>query len=133
MPQVYIADDNHEFATFVAVVSRQAGWDAVTCENGRQLLDTLREERGPALVLLDINMPVLDGIEAIEEIVDLDRRLLVRFMTGGADAPIIAARMIASARDLTVGRNIFKPVSKARLEEILDEAATVLEPDAGNA
>lgn len=133
MPQVYIADDNLEFVEFLALVARRAGWSTVTCENGRRLIEALRMDLGPALVLVDINMPELDGIEAIEEIVDLDRRLLVRFMTGGAEASIIAAKMIASARDLTVGRNIFKPVSKAQLETILAEAADFLSAGNGEA
>ncbi|MDV7144504.1 response regulator [Tropicimonas sp. TH_r6] len=126
MPQIVIADDNLEFANYVATVCRREGWSVETCENGAILLETLRMGSGPALVLVDVNMPEMDGIEAIEWIVDVDRPLRLRFVTGGSDAPIVAAKMIASARDLAVGYNVFKPLRKEELQALLKEEAEKL-------
>ncbi|TLP55474.1 hypothetical protein FEE96_22385 [Parasedimentitalea maritima] len=50
-------------------------------------------------------MPEMDGIETIEGIVNQDRKLRLRFMTGGSEPSMIAARMIAEASDLMVGRS----------------------------
>ena len=81
---------------------------------------------GPALLLIDINMPLLDGIEVIEGIVEQDRPLRMYFMTGGADPPMIAAKMIAKARDLPVGKNIYKPLPKDVFVSILRQEAIEL-------
>eukprot|EP00558_Chaetoceros_sp_UNC1202_P014333 CAMPEP_0197258006 /NCGR_PEP_ID=MMETSP1429-20130617/80684_1 /TAXON_ID=49237 /ORGANISM="Chaetoceros sp., Strain UNC1202" /LENGTH=42 /DNA_ID= /DNA_START= /DNA_END= /DNA_ORIENTATION= len=42
-------------------------------------------------------MPEKDGIEVIEGLAEIDRPLRFRFMTGGADAPMLAAKLMARA------------------------------------
>ncbi len=127
MHQVFITDDNVEFADYLAAVCQRAGWSVVVCANGRELVERLRPGKGPALLLVDVNMPEMDGIEAIEGISDLHRVLRVRFMTGGPDSSILAAKMIASARELSVGQNIFKPLGKEKLLELLKAEAGELD------
>ncbi len=119
MQQLYIADDNAEFASYVEAVARQQGWSVVVCNNGRELVEEVMAGDGPAVLLVDINMPELDGIEAVEGLAGVNRQMRIRFVTGGADTTIMAAKMIARARSLTVGRNIFKPVGKKDLEAVL--------------
>lgn len=127
MNYLYIADDNTDFAKYVATVARSGGWTVVTCENGGTLLERLAAGDGPAFLLIDVNMPEMDGIEVIEGLAELDRPLRIRFITGGTDAAIMAAKMIAQARNLTVGRNIYKPIEKHDLTTLLHEEAEVLE------
>lgn len=127
MHQIYIVDDNTEFAEYLAVVARREGWTTDICTNGLELLDSLKKGSGPALLLVDINMPVLDGIEVIDGIADQDRPLRICFMTGGADPAMIAAKMIAKARDLQVGKNIYKPLSKSTFTSILQVESNALD------
>lgn len=119
--RLYVADDNREFAEFCAEVAQKEGWHVTICENGSDLLEALNQERTPALVLIDINMPVLDGIEVIEELGAVNRDLKLRFITGGPQSSALAARMIADARGLKVGRFLTKPISLAQLREVLAE------------
>lgn len=51
-------------------------------------------------------MPEMDEIEAIEGLAELDRPLRLRFITGGTDFAMIAAKMIAQAQSLIVGRKV---------------------------
>jgi CheY-like chemotaxis protein len=127
MKQLYIADDNEDFAEYLATVALQEGWDVTTSANGKELIKNLQSGSGPAFVLVDVNMPEMDGIESIEKMVDIDRPLRVRFITGGQNASIVAARMIASARDLTVGRSIYKPISMKEFKQLLAEEVEALE------
>ncbi len=127
MKKLYIADDNADFAEFVAAVANREGWSPVICVNGQDLVKKVAAGLGPALLIVDINMPEMDGIEAIEGLVDVDRQLRLRFITGGADAPLLAARMIAEARSLSVGRNIFKPLRKGDLISLLEMEERALE------
>lgn len=126
MLQIYIADDNIEFANYLAAVAQREGWKTDICANGRILLNHLSAGTGPAFVLVDINMPEMDGIEAIKGIAELDRDLHLRFMTGGDDTTIFAAKLIAQARNLTVGPNIFKPISLDDLTVLLRAQSKVL-------
>lgn len=103
------------------------GWEPVLCENGKDLVEKVSSGTGAALLIVDINMPEMDGIEAIEGLVDVDRPLRLRFITGGADAPLLAAKMIAKARSLSVGRNIYKPLRKNDLVVLLEKEERELE------
>jgi CheY-like chemotaxis protein len=123
MPEqkLYIADDNSEFADYLTTVAKRLGWTVEVCKNGNELLDLLLGEGGPAVVLVDINMPEKDGIEVIEGLSEIDRPLRFRFMTGGADAPMLAAKLMARARNLSVGRNLYKPIPMETLKRVLTE------------
>ncbi len=123
MPHVIIADDNKEFRVLLSMYCQRAGWTVESCANGAELMDLVAAGSGPGLLLIDIMMPVVDGIEAIERICAHDRPLRVRFMSGGDSAPLMAAKLIASAREMRVGRNIFKPVGRDQFLAVLDEEA----------
>lgn len=126
MPHVIIADDNKEFRVLLSTYCLRAGWTVETCANGAELVEVIASGTEPGLLLVDIMMPVLDGIEAIERICAQDRPLRVRFMSGGDNAPLLAAKLIAAARDMGVGRNIFKPVARADILRVLEEEAAQL-------
>ena len=123
MPErkLYIADDNFEFAEYLTTVAERQGWKFETCTNGNELLSLLFSGDGPAVVLVDINMPEKDGIEVIEGLSEISRPLRFRFMTGGADAPMLAAKLMARARNLSVGRNLYKPIPMETLKGVLVE------------
>ena len=59
---VLIVDDDPDIRTLYRLVLRQEGLEVVEAENGREALDIIDTE-APALVLLDIMMPDIDGYE----------------------------------------------------------------------
>ena len=66
-PRVVVADDEENIRTLVGSYLRAEGYDVVTAENGAEAVDLVRR-RQPDLVVLDILMPGIDGIEALREI-----------------------------------------------------------------
>ncbi|MFZ7093431.1 response regulator [Primorskyibacter sp. 2E233] len=75
----YVADDNIEFAEYCTQVARREGWTVEVAQNGSDLLDKLRQGKEPALILCDIQMPKLDGIEVEQKLPKINRKLRVRF------------------------------------------------------
>jgi diguanylate cyclase (GGDEF)-like protein len=67
---VLVADDDLDIRELVALRLRSAGYEVVTAENGRQALE-LVEGRMPDLLLLDVSMPVLDGLEVCRQVQDM--------------------------------------------------------------
>lgn len=57
---ILVVEDDHDMAEIIVRVLRQAGYATRTAEDGKQALQAV-EERMPALVLLDMLMPVMDG------------------------------------------------------------------------
>ena len=96
------------------------------CGDGAHLIDELHKETGPALLMVDIMMPVLDGIEVIDQLAQIDRELRVRFITGGPYSSALAARMMAEARDIAAGQFLTKPIHLEELRAILTMEATAL-------
>lgn len=75
MPKVLIADDNKEMAKMISeFLNMQEGYDVVKlCYNGKELLSYLELEQVD-LLLSDIFMPDLDGVQVLEELKDNARR-----------------------------------------------------------
>lgn len=64
---VLIVDDEELIRTMMAAMMKRLGCDARVAENGRAALDCLAAEGGRVrLVLTDIHMPVMNGVEFIE-------------------------------------------------------------------
>jgi CheY-like chemotaxis protein len=58
---ILVVDDDPGIARFIRMALESEGRSVVTALNGRDALVRVREQR-PDLVLLDINMPVMDGV-----------------------------------------------------------------------
>lgn len=67
MHSVLAVDDSASIRSLVDYVLGQAGFDVVLAEDGQEALD-YAQENSVDLVLTDINMPKLDGIELIKEL-----------------------------------------------------------------
>ena len=58
--KILIVDDEPNIASMLADVLTDAGYDIDTADNGRDALDAVHRDP-PDLMLLDVQMPVLDG------------------------------------------------------------------------
>jgi signal transduction histidine kinase/DNA-binding response OmpR family regulator len=125
--RILLAEDNKVNQKFATALLGKAGHDVEVAENGHQAVDAVRNSRFD-VVLMDIQMPELDGVQATRQIRNLDpeRR----------DIPIIAmtAHAMAGAREeyLAAGMNdyISKPVDPKLLFAKLDAVAAMLSPPA---
>lgn len=65
--RILIADDDPDIVRFVEVNLRLEGYDVVTAADGEEAIAVARENR-PALALLDVMMPRLDGYEVCQRL-----------------------------------------------------------------
>jgi CheY-like chemotaxis protein len=63
---VLIVDDNADIREIYDLKFRREGFETQTAEDGRRGLSAMRAKL-PDAVILDIQMPVMDGIEVLEE------------------------------------------------------------------
>ncbi len=64
---VLVVDDEEKIRNLVASYLRSEGFDVLTVDDGQAAVDAVRRHQ-PDLVVLDVRMPGLDGIEALREI-----------------------------------------------------------------
>lgn len=59
--QILVVDDDETIRTLVVLTLRDEGFDVATAANGRAALEYLAQGGAPALILLDMRMPVMNG------------------------------------------------------------------------
>ncbi|MEL6150179.1 MAG: response regulator [Chloroflexota bacterium] len=112
---VLYVEDNPQNMRLVRKFLKMAGYTLIEAETGGDGLDRAREEK-PALILMDINLPDIDGIEATK---------ILKREDGTAHIPIIALTANAMHGDkekfLDAGCDgyLSKPVSKGDLLETI--------------
>jgi len=84
MANICIAEDNSSMLNFLKMALQRAGHSVTTAENGNDALDVLRDNKNFDLLLTDIVMPGMDGIELSQKATDLYPSLKVMFITGFA-------------------------------------------------
>ena len=83
MTRILLAEDDTDMRRFLVKALQNAGHDVVAFDNGRSAYERIREEPF-TLLLTDIVMPEMDGIELARRATELDPDLKVMFITGFA-------------------------------------------------
>ena len=83
MPRILLAEDDSDMRRFLVKALENAGYEVLAFDNGQSAYDRIREEPF-TLLLTDIVMPEMDGIELARKATELDPDLKVMFITGFA-------------------------------------------------
>ena len=118
--RILVVEDNEINREIVEEVLKSEGLLVETAKNGEEAVEKMRGSKAGyySLILMDIQMPVMDGYEATKAIRKLEDKEL-------ADVPIVALSANAFAEDyqhsLDVGMNahIPKPIDRKKLRELL--------------
>ncbi len=81
--KILLAEDDNDMRRFLVKALERAGYKVLSYDNGASAYDRLREEPF-SLLLTDIVMPEMDGIELARRATELDPDLKVMFITGFA-------------------------------------------------
>jgi len=134
MPNILIVDDERPILSSVGDVLKDEGYEVSTAENGADALKQIKDTV-PDLVLLDVWMPGMDGLEALSRMRELVPDIAVIVMSGHAsiDTAVKAVRLGAYdfiEKPLSLDKlslTVKNALQKKRLEaENLDLKARVL-------
>jgi len=85
MSHILLAEDDDSMRQFLVLALTRAGHTITDCSDGVKALDLLKERGGEFdMLLADIVMPGMDGIELSQKATDLFPKLKVMFITGFA-------------------------------------------------
>lgn len=81
---ILVAEDNAISRTVIVALLEKQGFRCTVVENGQEAVNAVMQGMQPAFVLMDCEMPVMNGYQATEKIRQWERE------TGKAHLPIIA-------------------------------------------
>jgi CheY-like chemotaxis protein len=96
--KVLVVDDEPEVRQVLHEFLASRGYDVSLAANGAEALDTLQTLK-PDLVLLDVAMPGMDGVETLKRIVAIDATLPVIMVTANADIGVTSKLLALGAVD----------------------------------
>ena len=114
--KILIAEDDISSYSYLLELLRKEGVDCIRAKNGKEAVEYCKTNMKVDLVLMDINMPIMNGYEATEQIKKISPEL-----------PIIAQTAYAMAGDqekiLSAGCDLYlsKPIGKQKLLEAINK------------
>jgi len=86
--KLLIVDDQNGIRLLLVEVFSSEGYETFQASSGQTALDIVKEKR-PDLVLLDMKMPGMDGLEILKRIKDIDPDMKVIMMTAYGELELI--------------------------------------------
>ncbi len=96
--KIFIVDDDKQICLILSELIKKEGFEATVAYEGEKALKVLRSET-PDLMLVDMMLPGMDGMEVLQQVKELDPELPVVFITAHADARGAVKAIKAGAHD----------------------------------
>jgi signal transduction histidine kinase/FixJ family two-component response regulator len=113
---VLLVDDEEGIRTVLGINLADYGYQVITAENGRQALERFAES-APQIVITDIKMPVMDGVELLQRIKKDHPDTEVIVLTGHGDMELAISCLKLEATDF-----VTKPINDDAMEIALKRA-----------
>jgi CheY-like chemotaxis protein len=115
-PRVLVVDDEPAVRGAIATFLSRRGCDAVGAESGAAALERLHEEYFD-VILCDVRMPVMSGLEFLSAALLLDRDLPILMLSGASDLSTAREALARGAMDY-----LTKPIQLTELEQAVQSA-----------
>lgn len=115
-PVIHIVDDDASFRGAISRVLELSGYAVADYDSASCFLHSI-ENAKPGCILLDVNMPSVNGLQLQEELAKLSMRWPIVFMSGRGDVPTSVRAIKAGAEDF-----LLKPVARETLLDTIGRA-----------
>jgi CheY-like chemotaxis protein len=117
MPTILIVDDETSMCTVLSNLLERHAYTTLTAENGKQAIEVIKRNQ-VKLVLLDVHLPDIDGVEVLRKIKKIDKNIPVIMCSGFDDVDFAVESMKFGAFDY-----VRKPFDN---EEVIDKIEKAL-------
>ena len=121
--KILIADDEERWRRLVGDFLRNEGYKVVEAANGQEAVEMVRSDGDISLVILDIMMPVLDGVAACQNIRSFSEVPII-MLTTKSDEDSEVMGFVCGA-DEYISKPVKFPVFIARIKALLKRSVTV--------
>ncbi|MHB8880684.1 MAG: HD domain-containing phosphohydrolase [Thermodesulfovibrionales bacterium] len=95
--EILVVDDEPSIRSYLHALLKKRGFSVITCDGAQTAIDRLEQETTIALVLTDIRMPKMTGIELLAEVNRINAEIPVILMTGYVDLDVAIGAVNAGA------------------------------------
>ncbi|KAF1717894.1 diguanylate phosphodiesterase [Pseudoxanthomonas yeongjuensis] len=115
-----VVDDDPLMTTLIAMLLRDCGFVQVEIAGGGQAALEHLSRRTVHLLICDLNMPGMDGVQLMSRIAALEQRPAIILVSGEHSRILDSSRQFAEAKQLTLLGVLRKPVARDPLISLLD-------------
>ena len=114
--KILIVDDNKSNRLILSAYLKKDGYTVIAAENEHEAIEIFQKDE-PGLILIDVNMPLMDGLEATRQIKSMitDKFIPIIFLTAVTDEKTLNQCVEAGADDF-----LTKPYNKTLLKAKID-------------
>ncbi|MBL1233068.1 MAG: response regulator transcription factor [Vicingaceae bacterium] len=126
--KILLVDDEQDILTFISYNLKKEGFEVLTALSGKEAIQIAQKER-PDLIVIDVMMPEMDGIETCHELRAIDelKDTLITFLSARAEDYSQVAGFDAGADDY-IAKPIKPRLLVSKIKAILRRKNTVSEP-----
>lgn len=115
MAKILVADDQESMRLIISNLLEENGHSVKTAEDGVQALNLLKQDSFD-LVVADVNMPRLNGLEFLKQVKENDPKIRVVFVTG-----VLEETVKLGTENLSLDGLILKPFEKPAALEVIEK------------
>lgn len=113
--RILIVDDDQDMTATLALILKEEGYEAIPANNGYAAIKTVKEKRVD-LILMDMKMPGLNGVETYKEIRKIRPGVPVVMITAYAPENLVKEALEHNAREV-----IYKPFDMEEMLELINK------------
>ncbi len=121
-PKIYIIDDDVQMAEMLSVAVEAGGFTTAVFNNASHFLSETTADND--VILLDLNMPDMDGIEVIRALAGKQCRSSLILISGNDTSVLHSAEKLARAHSLNMVVSLCKPIQIGMLQQLLKGIVT---------
>ena len=116
-----VIDDDEQFSELLGEVAKTAGFDVLICHDAREYFES---DKTYDVMVLDLNMPTMDGIEVIRQMGEQGHHLHLMLVSGYDNSVLHSAEKLAEEHKLNIIGSLSKPLAISSFVDMLSSINT---------
>jgi two-component system cell cycle sensor histidine kinase/response regulator CckA len=117
---ILLVEDDERLRSLYAKALMRRGYRVMTASNGKEALEAVAGQLGKInLLITDVMMPVMGGVELTRRALDIEPRLQILFMSGYANEPVDEQKEIAQRRTYFIQKPFDTDALMSKIHEVL--------------